>query len=203
MHTAVVAWSAHNSTRRTVHHVIGYLSGVVRGQGREVCIVVNGVGYVVNVVPDINEGDQVDLVITTIVRENAILLYGFAGEDEQAAFAALIAVHGVGPAVALNILRGLGVLGLVEAVDEKNTKALVKVPGVGKKTAETIVSLAKLDNIVAEKREPAALSVRSVIEALVHLGYDQVRSDQVVRELYQTGTQDESTLLRDALAQLR
>lgn len=183
--------------------MIGFLSGTVRGTGKNVCVVVNGVGYTVSVVPEVCDGENVELLITTVVRENAISLFGFSTATEQSLFDALVAVHGVGPSMAVAVLRRLGAPGLVTAVRSKDSGALVKVQGVGRKTADNIVAMIKLDHIEIEEDTQEVLSGSEVVAALEGLGFSSEKASAAVHALIAEGVDDEGELLRGALARLR
>jgi len=134
-------------------------------------------------------GQEVTLEVHTVVREDAIHLYGFAEPQEKEAFAQLIAVTGVGPKVALGVLSGITPRELWQAVKSRDTARLCKVPGVGKKTAARLVvdlegKLPPAEEEAAAEAEaaPAAASplVEDAVSALVNLGYPQARAQKVV-----------------------
>ena len=105
---------------------------------------VGGVGYQVEVPLSTFEvlpalGEQSILLIEMVVREDAMLLYGFSSEKEKSLFRLLVKVNGIGPKLALAVLSSLSVDAFVQAVREKNANLLTKIPGVGKKTAERMV----------------------------------------------------------------
>lgn len=125
--------------------MIGRITGVLLAKdGQQVLIDVQGVAYEVEVplttfldlpVP----GSPVTLHTHFIVREDAQLLYGFLDENMRALFRMLIRVNGVGPKVALGLLSGMDAAGFVRCVHNDDVNALVKLPGVGRKTAERLV----------------------------------------------------------------
>jgi Holliday junction DNA helicase RuvA len=126
--------------------VIGWLKGTVvaRTTDPEVLVDVAGVGYRVTVTPALaaavgESGSPVELHVHTHVREDAIILYGFATADERRCFEALLGAHGVGPALALSVLSALRPPDLVSAVLEEDLGALCTVPGIGRKTAARLV----------------------------------------------------------------
>jgi Holliday junction DNA helicase RuvA len=84
-------------------------------------------------------GDEVTLLVHTHVREDALVLYGFASPSERRAFEALLSAHGVGPTLALAVLSTLGADELAEAVEAEDLDAIERVPGVGRKTAQRLV----------------------------------------------------------------
>ncbi|MBA3655459.1 MAG: Holliday junction branch migration protein RuvA, partial [Actinobacteria bacterium] len=122
--------------------MIGSLRGVVldRFASGELLVEVGGVGYRVTVAAGTHAvidgvGAPVFLHVHTHVREDAIVLYGFTTADERACFEALLGAHGVGPALAINILSSLSPVSLRRAVSTDDVDALTVVPGVGRKTA--------------------------------------------------------------------
>jgi Holliday junction DNA helicase RuvA len=115
------------------------------GEG-EVIVDVGGVGYRVTVTPAtaatlVTAGTKVDqmLYVHTHVREDAIVLYGFAHDDERRCFEVLLGSHGVGPALALSIMALLSPAALSTAVLEDDSDTLCTVPGVGRKTAARLL----------------------------------------------------------------
>ncbi len=103
-----------------------------------------GVGYDVTIaVPTYSKlpevGSEVGLRIYTHVREDALLLYGFLSQDEKTLFEKLISVSGIGPKLAITVLSGLAASDLTTAIRRGEVERLVRVPGVGKKTAERMV----------------------------------------------------------------
>ncbi len=126
--------------------MIGSLRGVLgaRTASNEVLIEVGGVGYRVAVTTPTASalgpaGSEVFVHVHTHVREDAIVLYGFGTDHERRCFEALLGAHGVGPALALNILSALSPAALSAAVLEDDAAALCAVPGVGRKTAARLL----------------------------------------------------------------
>ena len=198
--------------------MIGSLRGVLldRTAKGDVLVEVGGVGYRVQVPTSTNStigelGSPVFLHVHTHVREDALVLYGFASADERVAFEALIATHGIGPAVALNILSVHSPVALRRAVSTDDVDALTLVPGIGKKTAARLLlelkSRLSLDDLPSETSftvvgvgdgPPSARNeVRNALAALGY-GVDEVR--EAVRTLPEEGTVED--LLRTALRQL-
>jgi Holliday junction DNA helicase RuvA len=152
-------------------------------------------------------GTEVFLHVHTHVREDAIVLYGFAHADERRCFEALIGAHGVGPSLALSILSALSPAALSTAVLEDDVDTLCLVPGVGKKTAARLVLELKARLDLPELGGPsgpsgtAARSPRSEVrEALAELGYqpDEIRS--ALETLPEDGAVED--LVRGALRRL-
>lgn len=193
--------------------MIGSLRGVVleRLAKGELLVEVGGVGYRV-VVPAGTlsatgpAGSPVFLHVHTHVREDAIVLYGFATISERMCFEALIAAHGVGPAVALAILSTHSPMALRKAVLSDDVDALVMVPGIGRKTALRLLidlkarlDVPELDDgpwvALAPSGPPTARA--EVQAALAGLGYaaDEIR--EVMRDLEEAATAED--MLRSAL----
>ncbi len=163
--------------------MIGALRGPVLdvlGPG-ELLVDVRGVGYRVTVPPALVArsrpgGDDLLLHVHTHVREDAIVLYGFAHADERRCFEALLGAHGVGPALAMAILSALTPAALSTAVIEDDLDTLCLVPGVGKKTAARLLLelKARLDLPVLDGPAggpPAGTARADARAALVELGY--------------------------------
>jgi len=125
--------------------MIGRIRGtLLEKQAPELLVDVSGVGYEIQApmttfyqLPAL--GQNVVLHTHLIVREDAHLLFGFATLEERSLFRALIKVNGVGPKLALAILSGMDVADFVRCVRDNDTNALVRLPGVGKKTAERLL----------------------------------------------------------------
>ncbi len=126
--------------------MIGSLRGTLtwRGADGEILVEVGGVGYRVSV-PTRTAGalgavgSEVHLHVHTHVREDAIVLYGFAHDDERRCFEALLGAHGVGPSLALSVLSALSPAALSTAVVEDDAETLCAVPGIGRKTAARLL----------------------------------------------------------------
>jgi Holliday junction DNA helicase RuvA len=193
--------------------MIGSLRGVLldRSAGGEVLVEVGGVGYRVHVSPGTpglpaELGGPVFLHIHTHVRDDAIVLYGFPDRDTRACFEALIATHGIGPAVALNILSVHSPGALQRIVASGDGDALILVPGIGKKTAARLLLELKVsldvDNLDLDGAEvdlaAANGSARGEVRAaLAGLGYGPEEVRAAVRELPDDGAVGD--LLRAAL----
>jgi Holliday junction DNA helicase RuvA len=178
----------------------------------ELLVEVGGVGYRVVVpvrsVPGNGQGEAtVFLYVHTHVREDALVLYGFASRDERDCFEVLIATHGVGPAVALAILSVLGPAALRRAVAAEDLDALMLVPGIGRKTAARLVVelQSRLDtaaeSVAALAGGPGVDPVRQEVrDALAGLGYGPEEVRQALTLLPGEGSVEE--LLRIALQTL-
>ncbi|MDT7834261.1 Holliday junction branch migration protein RuvA [Aquabacterium sp. OR-4] len=173
--------------------MIGRLSGTLAEKAPpQVLIDVNGVGYEVDVpmssfynLPPL--GERVVLLTHQVVREDAQLLYGFLTHEERAAFRQLIRITGVGPKMALSLLSGLSVAELTQAVAQQQAGRLVKVPGIGKKTAERLLLelKGKLGPELALAGGAAAASdaQADIVQALIALGYSEKEAGAVLKTL--------------------
>jgi len=171
--------------------VIAHLRGTVLDkQPNRVTIDVQGVGYDVAVPVSTfyvvgDAGSEVALRIHTHVREDALLLYGFATRLEQELFERLIGVSGIGPKVALAVLSGIEPADLVSAIQTSDVARLTSIPGVGKKTAERIV-LEVRDRLPKVRVESttsgtAPLTIKDdVLSALINLGYHRPLAEKAV-----------------------
>ena len=160
--------------------MIGKLTGTLLEKNPpEVLVDCAGVGYEVQVpmstfynLPAI--GERVSLLTQFIVREDAQLLYGFASAPERAAFRQLIKISGVGPRMALGILSGMGVNDLAQAITLQEVGRLVKVPGVGKKTAERLLLELKGKlgaDMGSAPHQASSAAQADILQALLALGY--------------------------------
>ena len=171
--------------------MIGRLSGtLVEKNPPQLLVDVGGVGYEVDVpmstfynLPHL--GERVTLLTHFIVREDAQLLYGFLTASERAAFREVIRISGVGPRTALSILSGLSVSELAQAVTAQDSKRLVKVPGIGKKTAERLLLELK-GKLGADLGAPVSLASDAhadIQQALVALGYSDKEAALALKPL--------------------
>ena len=191
--------------------MIGRLSGVLLEKNPpQVLLEVSGVGYEVDVpmstfynLPKI--GEKVALFTQLIVREDAHLLYGFGTESERATFKQLLKVSGVGPKVGLAVLSGMSVNDLAEAVATQESGRLVKVPGIGKKTAERLLlelkDKLKVDvriTVGGELEKPS--SAADILNALISLGYNDKEALYAIKQLPKDTTVSEG--IRHALKSL-
>lgn len=156
-----------------------------------VLVDVNGVGYEVQVpmstfynLPEL--GAKVCLLTQFIVREDAQLLFGFLTAGERESFRELIKISGVGPRIALALLSGLSSSELAQAVAAQDTARLVKVPGIGKKTAERLLLelKGKLAPALATPGFAAANDAQvDILQALVALGYSDKEAQAALKQL--------------------
>ena len=174
--------------------MIGWLSGQVvdKHNPGKLVVDVNGVGYDVETsLPtffqvESKEG-SIGLHIHTIVREDALLLYGFLDKDERALFRALIKVNGVGPKMAIAILSSISPDDFIRCIQQKDTALLTKLPGIGKKTAERLVVEMKDSLLLIPKmsnnqdiKQSFIREQDEAIKALESLGY---KSQEAIRAI--------------------
>ncbi len=195
--------------------MIAQLTGAVADKrDGEAIVDVGGVGYRVHLsaaslarLPP--RGERVTLRTYTHVRDDAIQLFGFVTEEEEAVFRELIGVKNVGPRAAQNILSGIEAKDLAAAVAQGDVARLTRVPGVGKKTAERLVvelkeKLVALARAAAPTAQPAGGVVDQLHQALVSLGYRPQQADGAVETLReQANGRGLDDLLREALKLLR
>jgi len=194
--------------------VIAHLAGrVLRKSPQEVVVDVGGVGYRVTIPLSTfyrlgAEGEPAALRVHTHVREETIALFGFLTAAEHDLFEKLIAVAGVGPKLAVNILSGIESDDLVAALRSGDLARLTRIPGVGRKTAERLVLELKDKmpaSAPAKAAEPAdgTADREDVLSALVHLGYSRVEAERAVeRAAREGGERRFEDLLRHALRAL-
>jgi Holliday junction DNA helicase RuvA len=173
--------------------MIARLTGLLAEKSPPYVLVdVNGVGYEVQVpmstfynLPEL--GAKVTLLTQFIVREDAQLLYGFLTAVERESFRELIKISGVGPRIALALLSGLSSNELAQAVAAQDTSRLVKVPGIGKKTAERLLLELKGKIAPALANTPgfAAVSDKQadILQALIALGYSDKEAQAALKAL--------------------
>ncbi|WP_158143731.1 Holliday junction branch migration protein RuvA [Vibrio metschnikovii] len=201
--------------------MIGRLRGLlIEKQPPQIVIEVNGVGYEVQMpmscfyeLPNINE----EAIIYThfVVREDAQLLYGFNTVSERALFREVIKANGVGPKMGLGILSGMTASQFVACVEREDISTLIKLPGVGKKTAERLLVEMKdrlkgwgsgdlftpATDAVPLDHSPVTAEQNAqeeAISALLSLGYKPVQASKVVSQMAKPGMTSEQ-LIREAL----
>jgi Holliday junction DNA helicase RuvA len=167
--------------------VIARIRGkLVEKESARVVIDVHGVGYEIfipvttfTLLPE--AGTEVVLDIYTHVREDTLALFGFSSRQERRVFERLIGISGIGPRLAVTILSGGSVEGLVGAIRRGDLARLTSIPGVGKKTAERIVVELKdkLQDLSAEAPKPAVET--DVLSALENLGYSRAMAEAAIR----------------------
>ena len=171
--------------------MIGRLHGTLLDKSPpQILVDVGGVGYEVDVpmstlydLPAV--GQAVTLLVHTVIREDAHLLYGFATAAERAAFRELVKISGIGPRIALALLSGLSVAELGQAVTLQDAARLTRVPGIGKKTAERLLLelRGKLGADLGTAAAAAAPGTADVLQALIALGYSEREATAAVKAL--------------------
>lgn len=189
--------------------MIGYLQGtLVSKRPPELTVEVAGVGYELEAPMSTfyrlpNAGETLTLLTHLLVREDAHLLYGFATEAERSLFRSLLKVSGVGARIALGILSGISADGFRRCVFERDLVTLVRIPGIGRKTAERLmVEMAdRLEPPGSDSHEPDRTSTEAESEArdaLLALGYRPAEVKRMLAEVETVGLSSEQ-LIRDAL----
>jgi Holliday junction DNA helicase RuvA len=165
--------------------VIARLRGRVAGRNGQALVVdVNGVGYLVHATPSVARlGDgEIVVEIHTVVREDALQLFGFASADERELFELLLGVNGVGPKVALSIVSGSTPAELRRAIARDDVKRFQAIPGIGLKTAQRVVLelKEKLPLLAADAAEGGDVTAR---DALVELGWSLLDAERALADV--------------------
>jgi len=184
----------------------------------QVIVDAGGVGYDVHIPVSTftalgEEGATVTLRIYTHVREDALVLFGFLTAEEKAIFEKLMSVSGIGPKLAITVLSGLATPDLVAAVRGGDVPRLVRIPGIGKKTAERIVlelkdKMAAMSASEGKSAIPSAPPVNAmdqdVLSALVNLGCSASAAEEAIRKAHEKKVEERfEPLFRAALALVR
>ena len=200
--------------------MIGHLRGTVfEKHPNQVIVEAAGVGYDVQIpistytaLPD--AGGMIALYIHTHVREDAISLFGFATPEEKSLFERLISVSGIGPKLAVTVLSGLPTTELAPAIRTGDLARLVRIPGVGKKTAERMILELrdKMAAVEAGGKPAAAIEAgpqwsvleQDVFSALQNLGCSRAAAEEALRKVKERGAPESfEPLFRAALAMVR
>jgi Holliday junction DNA helicase RuvA len=172
--------------------MIGRLTGTLAEKNPpQVLVDCQGVGYEVDVpmstfynLPGL--GEKVSLLTHFVVREDAQILFGFGSAGEREAFRQLIRISGVGPRTALAVLSGMSVGDIGQAVTQQDASRLVKIPGIGKKTAERLLLELK-GKVGADLGHPVGHVVDDsqgdILQALVALGYSDKEAQSALKSL--------------------
>ncbi len=172
--------------------MIGKLTGTLADKNPpQVLVDCNGVGYEVDVPMSTfynlpHTGEKVSLLTHFVVREDAQILYGFGTPGERETFRQLIKISGVGPRTALSVLSGMSVAESAQAVTAQDAGRLVKVPGIGKKTAERL--LLELKGKLGADLGPVGGEVvtdekADILQALLALGYSDKEASAALKAL--------------------
>ncbi len=200
--------------------MIGQVFGtILEKQAPQLVVNVNGLGYEIDApmstfyqLPDV--GQEVKLFTHFVVREDAQHLYGFYTRDERTLFRTLLKVNGVGPRMALTILSSAAPEEFVRWVLDNDTASLVRLPGIGKKTAERLVieMRDKLSDwykaappegvsLIVSDKSQRHQSLQDAIAALVSLGYKQQEANRTVSKI-DDGRANSEELIRRALREM-
>jgi holliday junction DNA helicase RuvA len=166
--------------------MIASLRGRLAGRtGAGLIVDVNGVGYLVHAAPSVLRlgGGEITIEVHTIVREDALQLYGFATAEERELFELLLGVSGVGPKVALAIVSGSTPAELRRAIARDDVRRFQAIPGVGLKTAQRVVlelkeKLSVTDALASEESEATLAR-----DALVNLGWTLLDAERALAEV--------------------
>lgn len=201
--------------------MIGWLQGkILEKQAPNLLLNVNGVGYEIQAPMTtfyaLEDRETVELYTHFVVREDAQLLYGFATRDERSLFRHLIKVNGVGPKLALAILSGMDVQRVVLCIQTDDVNSLVKIPGIGRKTAERLLiemrdrlkdwyvdGTAMLAPTTQDKLENnSRFVVQEAESALIALGYKPQDAAKMINAVNTDDAQTAETLIRAALKRM-
>ncbi len=173
--------------------MISYLKGkIIIKDSNFVIVDIGGLGYKVflneSFLNELNVGNDLELYTYLNVREDALDLYGFKSSDEEMFFELLISVSGVGPKSALSALSIAIVKDLIDSISREDSSLLVKVSGIGQKTAQRIVlelatKVSKLPNFTQTDYSSSTNSQIEEIEALLALGYSQQQARDALRSV--------------------
>jgi Holliday junction DNA helicase RuvA len=148
-------------------------------------------------------GAALRLLIHQVVREDALLLYGFASDGERSVFRHLLKVSGVGPRIALAILSGISIEAFAQLVHAEDVAALTRIPGVGRKTAERL--LVEMRDKLSLPQSPAATpetdwdaAQAEALTALLALGYKPAEASRLIK-LVDAQAQSTEEIIRGAL----
>ncbi|MDR3492754.1 MAG: Holliday junction branch migration protein RuvA [Gammaproteobacteria bacterium] len=200
--------------------MIGQLKGILlEKQPPQLILDVNGVGYEIDAsmntfyhLPEV--GQAITLFTHFVVREDAHLLYGFHAKEERALFRTLLKVNGVGPKLALTILSSIDPTEFVRCVVNNDTASLVRLPGVGKKTAERLII--EMRDKVANWQPVESMSVNELpnssrvsrnqdsqdaVSALIALGYKPQEASRVVSKV-DDGSLSSEEIIRRSLREM-
>lgn len=178
--------------------MIGRLTGILlEKHPPQVLLDVQGIGYEVDVpmstfydLPEI--GVQATLYTHLVIREDVHLLFGFATESERQTFRQLVKISGVGARTALALLSGLSVSDLHHAVATQDSARLIRVPGIGKKTAERLLLELrdKLDSTIINLDKTLSVSTNGddILNALLSLGYNDKEASWAIKQISTNAT---------------
>ncbi len=197
--------------------MIGQLRGtILEKQPPQLLLDVHGVAYEIDApmntfyrLPDV--GQEVMLFTHLVIREDAHHLYGFYAREERTLFRTLIKVNGIGPKLGLTILSSIGPSEFVQCIVNNDTANLVRLPGIGKKTAERLIiemrdklsdwqsSLAVTPEL--KKSNTANRAMQDAVAALISLGYKPVEASRAVSKIEDSNLSSEE-IIRQALKEM-
>jgi len=192
--------------------MIAYLKGTLIDKvHNQVVLDVGGVGYSAGIPLSTylklgNIGDSTELFIYTHLTDNSLALYGFFTEEEKEIFLKLISISGIGPKIALNILSGIEVSDLEDAIRRSDVARISFIPGIGKKTAMRIAL--ELQEKLTEKekilRAEGTKEREDLISALINMGFKRREVERIIDETIKLFSIDAGfeKLLREGLKQL-
>ena len=192
--------------------MIGYLKGkVVKKQPDKVILDVQGVGYSVGIPLSTflrlgDTGQDIELYIYTHVTDSSLALFGFSEEADKELFLKLIGISGIGPKIALNILSGIEVSDLEDAIRQGDIARISLVPGIGKKTAMRI-ALELQEKLIEKEKVLLSGQTREkedLISALMNMGFKRKEVERIVDATLREFERDAGfeVLLRESLKQL-
>lgn len=193
--------------------MISFLKGTILScKPTRVVLDVQGVGYEINIplstYEKISTARSTELFIHMVVRENAILLYGFNSEEEQQIFSLLLTISGIGPSIAISILSSMTPQQILSAVKNDQITAFTSIPGIGQSKSEKIIfelkrKLKKLDTILSRESTTTPY-MKDAIEALVSLGFDEKQASSTVSSVIaqHSDINNIETIIRLSLKQL-
>jgi Holliday junction DNA helicase RuvA len=198
--------------------MIGRINGILLEKNApDLLIDVHGVGYEIAAplstcyqLPAV--GERVELFTHFVVREDAQQLYGFANLKERDLFRLLIKVNGIGPKLGLAILSSMEPKQFVQCIANEDVNALVRLPGIGKKTAERLLiemadrlkdwfCMSSDITFVTDKKSAGSADVKDAISALVSLGYKPQQASHAMTQFATEGLSTED-LIKQALRQM-
>lgn len=188
--------------------MIGYIKGLLlEKQPPEILIDVNGLGYQITTpmttlyhLP--NTGEEVSLWVYTLVREDALQLYGFQNKVDKNLFQSLLKINGVGAKLAITILSSMSCEQFLGIIEQNNLDQLTQIPGIGKKTGQRL--LVESQHLVGQISQPCPMSpsathFQDALKALVHLGYKEKEARAAIEEHSQDSTLSAEDLIRRGL----
>lgn len=190
--------------------MIGRITGTLLGIEQQTALVdVGGIGYEIECpISTLCElpatGQTVTLLTHFVVREDAQLLFGFLTYDDRESFRVLIKVSGVGPKLAIGVLSGLSGEELAAAVERDDVATLMRLPGVGKKTAERLlVELrGRMTSTGYTQSHVASSSIEEAVLGLIALGYKETEARKAINALPKNPEATPETLIRSSLKQM-